>query len=74
MTETDYLKRAEAALEDLMAQWATRGAAATTPEARAEVLDAKLRITRGFAELAAVQRGVPLYTHPAGPEREQEIP
>ena len=72
MTDTDYLKRAEAALEDLMAQWAVRGAAATTPEARAEVLDAKLAITRGFAELAAVQRGVPLYAYPAAPRTEDQ--
>ena len=71
---TDYLKRAEAVLKALMNEWARSSSAAGTPEARAEVLHAKLAIVREFTAMAAVQRGVPLYAHPAGPERERETP
>ena len=60
----DPLDRSTAILEDLFRYWAGRAAAAGTEQDRAEALRAQLGIARGFAELAAVQRGVPLYAHP----------
>ena len=68
MTETDYLKRAEDLLDALQDKWAKRGGTANSPESRAEVLRAQLDIARGWAELAAVQRGVPLYATLAAPK------
>ena len=69
-----YLEQAADVLEILRAQWARRFADARTPEDRAEVTRALLGVARGFAELAAVERGVPLYARPDGPEPGLEAP
>ena len=73
-TRPDYLERAGILLEALLDKWTKRGATINSPESRAEVLRAQLGIIRGLAELAAVQRGVPLYASPARPEPGQETP
>ena len=52
----DYLETAAAILGKALTYWEQR-AIRRADEDRAEILDARLRIAAGYAELAAVQRG-----------------
>lgn len=61
--EPDYLTQAANTLHKALTYW-EQTAMKNADTMRAEILDARLRIAHGFAELAAVQRGVPLEARP----------
>jgi hypothetical protein len=65
----DYLEEAAAVLARARTYW-EQAAIANPDNMRGEILDARLRIAKAYAKLAAVQRAGPCRCHDAEPEQE----
>lgn len=70
--EPDYLQRAASILNDALQPFVHRAMREPSSALSADVLNAQIRAAHGFAELAAVQRGISPCCHHLQPEQEPQ--